>query len=248
MGDAVSDLELLAVEIDTLWACDGQGRLVRQRDSDTPPPYLVVAVAAEGRLAVVSEAVPDALAASLVALAAGGPIGAPRKQPPGLDSWASQLAASMGPVRLSSGPSYVATSAPVASSPATILVSDGSRPYARQLQAPEGAGWEEGEWGDLLDGRLGPWAMAEVEGEIVSICFCARLTDVAAEAGLRTEPDCRRKGHGAAVTAAWAALVMATGRHAFYSTSADNLASQATAARLGLRPIGWIWQIGPANT
>jgi predicted GNAT family acetyltransferase len=78
---------------------------------------------------------------------------------------------------------------------------------------------------------------------VFSLCFCSRLTNSAAEAGLRTEADHRRRGYGAAVTAAWAYQVVATGMVAFYSTSSDNLASQAVAARLGLRPIGWRWQL-----
>jgi RimJ/RimL family protein N-acetyltransferase len=42
---------------------------------------------------------------------------------------------------------------------------------------------------------------------------------------------------------AWAAIARSRYDALFYSTSADNLASQGVARRLGLRPIGWIWQL-----
>ena len=45
------------------------------------------------------------------------------------------------------------------------------------------------------------------------------------------------------LTAAWAALTRPSGRHLFYSTSGENVSSQRVAARLGLRPIGWLWQL-----
>ncbi|MEX0781039.1 MAG: GNAT family N-acetyltransferase [Dehalococcoidia bacterium] len=235
------DLDLLAIEIDTLWTRDGRGRLV---SAANPVPHLVIAEALEGRLVAVGSEVPDELATELVALAGGGPPVFPGERPPGLESCAARAATVLGPVEVRSGPSYVAESAPVAAnSTASLITSDGSAPWTHPLDPPPNAGWEAEEWRALLAGELGPWAMSLAEGEIASICFCSRLTGFAAEAGLRTEPEYRRQGHGAAATAAWASLVIATGRHAFYSTSANNTASQRVAASLGLRPIGWLWQV-----
>ena len=102
----------------------------------------------------------------------------------------------------------------------------------------------------LLDGVLGPWAMARIDGRIVSICHCARLADKGAEAGVWTDPDFRGRGHAAAVVAEWASLLAPTGRHLFYSTFRENRSSQRVAARLGARQIGCLWEISrkPANT
>jgi predicted GNAT family acetyltransferase len=66
----------------------------------------------------------------------------------------------------------------------------------------------------------------------------ARLAPRADEAGLETMLAYRRRGFGVTVTAAWAGIVQAEGRLALYSTSWDNAASQAVAARLGGRQYG----------
>jgi hypothetical protein len=66
---------------------------------------------------------------------------------------------------------------------------------------------------------------------------------IAGEAGVWTHPDFRGQGHAAATTAEWAALMRPTDRLLFYSTSRTNRASQRVAAHLGLRRIGFLWQL-----
>ena len=107
--------------------------------------------------------------------------------------------------------------------------------------------WGADEWQDLLDGRLGVWVMA-MHGERV-IWICTPVANAsAADAGVWTHPDFRGQGHAAAVTAAWAALMCASGRVLFYSTSRTNRSSRRVAARLGLRRIGFLWQLHSMNT
>jgi RimJ/RimL family protein N-acetyltransferase len=86
---------------------------------------------------------------------------------------------------------------------------------------------------DELADREPCFAVLEA-GEAVALCFSSRLTPVAAEAGVETLEKHRRRGYAAATVAAWAAAVRATGRLPLYSTSWENLASQAVAKRLGL--------------
>jgi RimJ/RimL family protein N-acetyltransferase len=80
------------------------------------------------------------------------------------------------------------------------------------------------------------WPVVAVikEGVAVSICHSSRLTPDVAEAGVDTEEPFRGRGYACDVTAAWAAAVRQSGRIPLYSTSWDNLSSQAVARKLGL--------------
>ena len=73
-----------------------------------------------------------------------------------------------------------------------------------------------------------------VDGLAVSVCFSARSTRAAAEAGVETLPEHRGRRYAGVVTAAWAAEVQRQGRIPLYSTSWTNHASRRVAARLGL--------------
>ncbi|MCY4114473.1 MAG: GNAT family N-acetyltransferase [Chloroflexi bacterium] len=73
-----------------------------------------------------------------------------------------------------------------------------------------------------------------VDGMTVSVCFSARATAAASEAGVETLPEHRGRRYAGAVTAAWAAEVRCQGRIPLYSTSWTNHASRRVAARLGL--------------
>lgn len=89
-----------------------------------------------------------------------------------------------------------------------------------------------------------PMVVSLHAGRAVSICASVRITPQAHEAGVETVPAFRRRGHALAAVAAWATAVMALGRVALYSTSWDNRASQAVAARLGLEAFGQEYRIG----
>jgi predicted GNAT family acetyltransferase len=81
------------------------------------------------------------------------------------------------------------------------------------------------------------------DGQAVSVCFSARLTAEAAEAGLHTAPSARGRGYATAVTAGWALAIRKRGAIPLYSTAWDNLASQAVARRLGLTLYGADWHL-----
>lgn len=100
-------------------------------------------------------------------------------------------------------------------------------------------GWRPGE---ITAGR-GPVLAIVDNGTPVSICFCARLSDEAAEAGLETALPYRRQGFGARVAAAWALTVRAAGRTPLYSTSWSNRASLGVARKLGLNAYACDWSI-----
>jgi hypothetical protein len=75
-----------------------------------------------------------------------------------------------------------------------------------------------------------------VDGAVVSACYCARKRPNACEAGVDTIEPYRRRGFAALVVSAWRDAVEAEGREPLYSTSWDNLASRAVAAKLRLIP------------
>jgi hypothetical protein len=82
-------------------------------------------------------------------------------------------------------------------------------------------GWVPGE---IEAGRSPVLAIVE-NGYPVSICFCARRSEMAAEAGVETAEAYRGRGFGHRVTAAWALAVRGSGRIPLYSTSWENHAS-----------------------
>jgi len=87
--------------------------------------------------------------------------------------------------------------------------------------------------------------MAVIEDDAaVSLCHSARLTDHAAEAGVETLEAYRGRGYASVVAAGWAHAIRATGRIPLYSTSWDNLASQAVARRLRLVQYGTDLSLG----
>ncbi|MFW5438050.1 GNAT family N-acetyltransferase [Paenibacillus apiarius] len=68
----------------------------------------------------------------------------------------------------------------------------------------------------------------------VSVCFSARSTARAAEAGVETLEGYRGKGYARSVTSSWSRAVHESRRIPLYSTSWDNYASQSIARRLNL--------------
>ncbi len=88
-----------------------------------------------------------------------------------------------------------------------------------------------------------PIVAVMVDGRAVSVCFCARRADFAAEAGLETALAFRGRGLAPRVAAAWALAMRASGRTPLYSTSWSNGASLAVARKLGLIPYAATWSL-----
>lgn len=208
---------------------------------------MVIALAREGHFASFSAQLPgEILTECWGALLAWDSLPAsmsPADTPPGLALLEAIFDRHGISAVLHSGPSYLVQEALTVDSTTELVTSASPLEERNRLQPPAEANWSPGEWQELLAGDLGPWALALDGDDVVAICHSARVSGQGAEAGVRTSPEYRRRGHAAATTAAWAALVYESGRLPFYSTSADNLASQAVAARLGLLPLGWLWSL-----
>jgi len=228
----LSDLQLLEIEMDLLWGAQGG-------------PELVLSCAREGVRVRLCKHVPTELARALAAeIDDAQPVVDSNTPTPQLERWRILLEDALGAaVRLApgSGPSYVIHPDVTSRASAELVRSD-----ANDLAALRGANpgnWGADEWHRLLDGHLGPWVMARHGERILSICHTPASNARAAEAGVWTHPEFRGQGHAAATTAEWAALLRPGGRVLFYSTSRTNRASQRVAARLGLRRIGYLWQL-----
>ena len=130
-----------------------------------------------------------------------------------------------------SGPAFSFTE--VIAPPSNIVLVDDL-----QLLEHNFTGWKA----DEIPERLPIVAVME-DGHAVSVCFCARRSDMAAEAGLETAMAFRGCGLGPRVTAAWALAIRASGRIPLYSTSWSNDASLAVARKLGLVAYAGAWSL-----
>ena len=231
----MSDADLLRIEMQTLWGEDAYGRFNR------PPHVVLLAAATHGR-AYVSEGLPQDLTQQLQEFTRCVPATPePSEPPPCLDRCREALGI-LGAVEQTSGPSYLIPEGTQYPHSATILRSDQHRPEPLRDLRPS-RWWEPDEWDDLLQGRIGPWAIMLEDRKIIAVCHTPRATGRGAEAGVWTHPDHRGRGHAAAVTASWASTPIREDRVLFYSTSAGNKSSRRVAERLALRPIGWIWTL-----
>jgi hypothetical protein len=229
-------LALLRIQAEA--AIDLRGR---ERGADG----MTIASCDAGQELWVGARVPDAVASELTE-AFQTSAGADPADPPAALEPCGRILERSGPVHLSAGLTYLfagqarfSSGAPIVRSGDPILAEDRGG-----LRGANPGNWHPIEWDELLDGRLGPWAMALDRDVVISICHTPRRrTARAAECGVWTRPGFRGRGHAAATTSEWAALVRAPGRFLFYGTDAANRSSQRVASRLDLELIGWTWRL-----
>ena len=100
-------------------------------------------------------------------------------------------------------------------------------------------------FGELIE-ELPAWQpfVALVEANrAVSVCRSARITAEAHEAGVETLKEFRGNGYAKAVILEWARLVRELDALPLYSTSWENIASQAVARKLELKCYGITFEI-----
>ena len=220
----------MRLRLETLFDLDVNDRITGTREPDPSPgpAFIVIRGAAASAWAARAD-VPNEVAESLNVLAATEP--ATWDRPP---VHAERYGRLLGGVDRS-GPAF-AFPERLAIPPAEVsLVTD------EAALAVHFSGWVPGE---IAAGRSPVVAVCE-GGHPVSVCFCARRSDVAAEAGVETAPAFRGRGYAARATAAWAAAVRAMGLTPIYSTDWENGASLAVARRLALIKFAVDWSIGP---
>jgi hypothetical protein len=117
----------------------------------------------------------------------------------------------------------------------TCLVED------ERLLAHHFSGWIPGE----IDQGRAPVIAIVMGGAPVSVCFCARLSDSAAQAGVETATAYRGRGLAPQVTAAWASALRERGRIPMYRTAWTNRSSLAVARKLELSIQASVWVSSP---
>ena len=219
----------------TLYVLEPDGRIISTREPGATRGPLFSLVRSETRCVwAVRSDVPNDIAGELDDLARREPLVADfRDSPVYADRYLSILRSRVSlEVQVSSGPAF--TFPDVVAHSNDVLTVENERQLDRNFQ-----GWVAGE---IAAGR-GPVMAIMNEGYPVSICFCARSSDLAAEAGLETAEAFRGRGFGPRVTAAWALAIRASGRIPLYSTSWTNEPSLKVARKLRLKAYASGWSV-----
>ena len=209
-----------------LFDSDGRIRTTREPEPSSGPLFALIRGTSSCAWAVRAD-LSQELADELDGLA--------REEPPTADLREAPVYAerykSLTGGKVNSGPAFTFPEA-IEPPPATVLVNE------LQLLDHNFPGWTAAE----IPGRSPIVAVVE-DGHAVSVCFCARRSSVAAEAGLETAAAFRGRGLGPHVAAAWALAVRASGRIPLYSTSWSNSASLSVARKLGLVGYANAWSL-----
>ena len=216
------------IKLRTALLLDEHGRIRSTREPQSQPGPLFTLIRSASSCAwAVRADVPAALGAELDRLAGEEPpFRNPQDAPLHADTYLSLVGG-----EIVSGPGF--TFPDEIARPADVTRVDSLQLLERNFR-----GWTAGE---ILERSP---ILAVIDGGYpVSVCFCARSSETAAEAGVETAAALRGRGFAPRVTAAWAAAIRASGRIPLYSTSWSNAASRAVARKLGLAQYASTWSL-----
>jgi hypothetical protein len=225
-----SDLDLLDIQVQALFRHDEHGRLLSTNEEDPPPaPRLFLGRTRQGNIWRVRHDLPEPLVAALEGLLTAEPVVADLSQPVGCLSALMALLESEGrPAAVSSGPAFAFPSQLSRPEHDVVRITAEHHELVRRA-FPTLARYLP---------SCQPCLAIVREGRLASLCFSARNTPLAAEAGVNTVEAFRGRGYAGAVVSAWAATVRQEGRIPLYSTSWHNQASRAVARKLDLVQYG----------
>lgn len=236
----MSHLELLEIQINTLFRTTATGRLryVNEPGPDEscpPAPRFFMGRTREGNLWRFHAELPATIVSELDELCRNEPIVDDLTVPSRQADTIRAVLACTGPLKSEyQGPAYWIATDPPAAATAVLLTPDNLAllrvNFPDWLKPPP-----------YYD--LGPAAVTVVDGQAVAICCCVRVPGRATEAGVETAPAYRGRGYAGAAVARWATAVRQLGIIPLYDTSWDNLASQRVAAKLGMVEYGEDWSI-----
>ena len=212
------------LHLQTLFLLDGDGRIVGTREPEPSPGDLFCLIRGNVDCVwAVRSDLPQDVADELDRLA--------RDEPPVSDFRDAPVHAERYKPLVDSGPAFA---------------------FPEEIDRPHGTDFIE--YLQSLDHHFSGWTESEIPyrtpivalvegGYTVSVCFCSRRSEVAAECGLETAVEFRGRGLGPRVTAGWALAIRASGHVPLHSTSWSNDASLAVARKLGLATYASKWSI-----
>lgn len=231
-----TDLDLITLQINTLFHTDTTGRLLAVNEFGEPPaPRFFLGRTRQGNVWRFRHDLSAPLATALDALCRAEPLAEDLTSPPQQYAAIKALLQTDAPIQAEyRGPCWWI---PEGTQPAAnVVLIDQTNLHLLASSFP----WVQREEAYAT----GPVAATLEQGQGVAICFCSRYPGQATEAGVETLPAFRGKGYATAAVAAWAAAVHQRGVLPLYSTSWENLASQAIARKLGMVFYGENWSLG----
>ncbi len=229
--ESMDDRALMAIRANVLYTYGACGRMLQTNEpreqARSTAPRLFLGSTAAGRVVRFGASVSDGLVRQLAHAIDRLPAGELRPQKDALDELRGALQRDAPVTSEAGGPAYRFPES-LATPGAAVRLTDGNNELIRETFP-----WLSAELGDWQ-----PCFAVVRDGAAVSVCFSARMGDLAAEAGVSTLPEFRGHGYAAIVSAAWALAIRESGRMPLYSTAWENTASQRVAARLGLIRFG----------
>lgn len=232
----MTNAQLMQLHITTLYRLDESGRLLATNELGFPSaPRFYLGRTTEGNFWRFRHDLPTSICRQIEELCKAEPITFDLRTPPEHELAIRRLLQADAAIEHEyRGPAYWLPEQPSPHHEALLLNADNlhlAGPHFAWLIKP-------GEFQHAV-----PVAAVVEDGKAVSLCFCSRIPGQASEAGLNTVADYRGKGYGAAAVVRWAAALRQQGCLPLYSTSWDNLASQAVARKLGAICYGEDWSI-----
>ncbi len=209
------------LQLETLYIADARGRIVSTREPHPSPGATFVFIRGESQCAWAARTdVADDVARELDRLASDEPPTAAWDRPLRHGERYSSLLRG----RIRSGPAFAFPEALPDVGHVDVITDEAELSH-------HFAGWLPGE---IAAGRSPVLAIRDDEGYPISICFCARRSSTAAEAGIETAAAFRGRGYSPRVALSWARHVRALELVPMYSTDWSNAASLAVARKLRL--------------
>jgi hypothetical protein len=194
-----SDLALLAWQIEALYRVDSAGRLLAVNEpgpeAEQPPaPRFFLGRTTQGNLWRFRHDLPADLTAALDERCRQEPVTADLTQPPQQAEAIRTLLHDHAPIASEyQGPAFWIPEATTHAAPATVIRLARENQHLLATTLPELLSWS---WLQVRS----PALATVVDGQAVAICFCARLTDHVAEAGVETAPACPSTAPGGPIT------------------------------------------------